>query len=181
MMKKESWNPQIILSMKFGWIETSTQLKRLAPTKMMFPSVNPQAFNLTVCGGSERVHTSSLVATYVAVTLTSASCTLGSPWVLKSSQLTCTRWEILNNRLQLALTSLLLDNAGSQPRCVVRHADIASQINNTLVTRTSFGNGSDRARCFMVVQNPHKMKLDPNTCSFPQCRKVETISPLFFG
>ena len=87
---------------------------------------------------------------------------------------------------ELALTSPPLDNVGSQPRCVVRHADIVSQINGTLETtlpssRTSFGNGSDRARCFMVVQNPHKMKLAPNTCSFPQCRELETISPLFFG
>ena len=104
----------------------------------------------------------------------------------KWDELICARWEILHNRLQLALTSLVFDNVGSQPRCVVRHADIASQINSTLETtlpssRTSFGNGSDRARCFMVVQNPHKMKLAPNTCSFPQCREVETISPLFFG
>ena len=70
----------------------------------------------------------------------------------KWDELTCARWEALNNRLQLALTSLLLDNAGSQPRCVVRHTDIASQINGTLETtlpssRTSFRNGSDRARC----------------------------------
>ena len=104
----------------------------------------------------------------------------------KWAELTCARWEVLNNRLQLALTSLLLDNAGSQPRCAVRHADTASQLNKTLditfpSSSTSSKSGSDRARCFTVVQNPHKMTLDPNTCSFPQCREVETISPLFFG
>ena len=104
----------------------------------------------------------------------------------KWDELTCALKEILNNRLQLALTSLLLDNTGSQQNCVVRHATIVSQINGTLETtlplsRTSFGNGSDRARCFMVVQNPHKMKLAPNTCSFPQCREVVTISPLSSG
>ena len=70
----------------------------------------------------------------------------------KWDELTCARWEVLNNRLQLALTSLVLDNAGSQQNCAVRHADIANQINGTLETtlpssRTSFRNGSDRARC----------------------------------
>ena len=62
----------------------------------------------------------------------------------KWAELTCARWEVLKNRLPLAfITSLLLDNVGSQPRWVIRHAHIAKK-------KKSNG-GSDQARCFIVT------------------------------
>ena len=70
--------------------------------------------------------------------------TSGFQW----AELTCARWAALNNCLQLALTSLLLDKAGSQPRSVVRNAYISSKVEGTLGTTlasssTSLGSGSD--------------------------------------
>ena len=64
------------------------------------------------------------------------------------AELTCARWAALNNCLQLALTSLLLDSAGSQPRSVVRNAYKSSKVEGTLGTTlasssASLGSGSD--------------------------------------
>ena len=138
-----------------------------------------------ICGARRSMKWSLCSPKWMDIGTSGAKTTERTP-NFKWDELICTRWEVLHNRLQLALTSLVLDNAGSQPRCAVRHADMASQIKKKLETTlpssgTSLKSGSDRARCFMVVQNPHKMKLARNTCSFPQCREVETISPLFFG
>ena len=80
-----------------------------------------------ICGARRSMKWSLCSPKWMDIGTSGAKTTERTP-NFKWDELICTRWEVLHNRLQLALTSLVLDNAGSQPRCAVRHADMASQI-----------------------------------------------------
>ena len=89
----------------------------------------------------------------------------------------CARREALNTCLQLALTPLLLDSAGSQPRCVVRHASISNTVKDTLgptlassCTSSASDNINITSRCPTETRTkttPHRHHFPLSSSSFP--------------